>query len=137
VEPNPNADVEVHNFTYALYPHQGTWKQADTVGEAYNVNQSAYAVCGGQAGKRFSFAGVNRKNVVLETVKQAESGEGTVLRLYECQNARTKVTMDLPQGVTKAYSTNLLEEVEEELTVENGKVTFTILPYEIKTILVR
>ena len=136
IEPNPNADVEVHHFTYALYPHQGTWKQADTVKEAYFLNQPAYAVAGAE-GLNSSFASVDRDNVVLETVKQAESGSGTVLRLYECQNARTKVTLTVSGPYTKAYSTNLLEEVEEELPMENGRVKFTIKPYEIKTILLK
>ena len=137
VEPNPNADVELHQFTYSLYPHSGTWKQANTVEEAYNLNQSAYAVMGGEPGSSFSYASVDKKNVILETVKQAENGDGTVLRLYECQNARTKTTLTVPAGFTKAYSTNLLEEIEEELEILDGKVRFTILPYEIKTILLR
>ena len=136
IEPNPNADVEVHHFTYALYPHQGTWKQADTVKEAYFLNQPAYAVAGAE-GLNSSFASVDKDNVVLETVKQAESGSGTVLRLYECQNARTKVTLTVSGPYTKAYSTNLLEEVEEELPMENGRVKFTVKPYEIKTILLK
>ena len=136
VEPNPNADVEVHHFTYALYPHQGTWKQADTVKEAYFLNQPAYAVAGAE-GLNSSFASVDKDNVVLETVKQAESGSGTVLRLYECQNARTKVALTVSGPYTKAYSTNLLEEVEEELPMENGRVKFTVKPYEIKTILLK
>ncbi len=137
IEPNPNADVEVHHFTYSLYPHQGTWKQAGTVKEAYNLNQPAYAVAGGEAGKCVSFASVDKPNVVLETVKQAEDGCGTVLRLYECENARTKVRLALPEGVTQAYITNLLEEVEAPLAVEDGKAVFTIKPYEIVTILLK
>lgn len=137
VEPNPNADVEVHEFTYSLYPHGEGWQQAGTVREAYNLNQPAYAVSGGEAGKSFCFASVDKDNVVLETVKGAEDGNGTVLRLYECENARTRVTLTVPAGVTSAYSTNLLEEIEEELTVAGGKATFTIKPYEIKTILLR
>ena len=137
VEPNPNADVEVHSFTYSLYPHQGTWKQAGTVAEAYNVNQPAYAVAGGEIGKAYSFASVDKANVVLETVKEAENGDGTVLRLYECGNARTKTTLTVNAPFTKAYTANLLEETEEELAVVDGKVTFTIKPFEIVTIVLR
>ncbi len=137
VEPNPKADMEVHEFTYSLYPHGGTWKQANTVQEAYNLNQKAYAVAGGEAGMRRSFASVNAKNVVLETVKEAEDGNGTVLRMYECENARTKCTLTVNADVSKAYSVNLIEEIEEELPVVDGKITFTIKPYEIKSILVR
>ena len=137
VEPNPNADVEVHEFTYSLYPHGGSWQAAGTVREAYNLNQPAYAVCGGEEGRAYSLASVDKDNVILETVKQAEDGCGTILRMYECENARTKVVLTVPAGTAKAYSTNLLEEIEEELAVEDGKVCFTIKPYEIKTILLR
>ena len=137
VEPNPNADVEIHDFTYALYPHDGSWRDAATVQEAYKLNQPAYAVAAGQPGASCSFASVNKDNVILETVKQAEDGNGTVLRLYECQNARTKTVLTVSSEYTKAYSTNLLEEIEEELPIVDGKVNFTILPYEIKTILLR
>lgn len=137
VEPNPNADVETHSFTYALYPHSETWKQAGTVAEAYNLNQPAYAVPGGEVGSAMSYASVDKTNVVLETLKQAEDGNGIVARLYECENGRTKAALTVPAGITKAYSTNLLEQIEEELPVVDGKVSFTIKPYEIKTILLR
>ncbi len=137
VEPNPNTDVEMHTLTYALYPHAGTWRGADTVHQAYYLNQPAYARTGGTPGAQFSYASVEPKNVILETVKQAEDGNGTVLRLYECQNSRTKTVLTVPAGVTAAYSTNLLEEIEEELPVVDGKVSFVVKPYEIKTILLR
>ena len=137
VEPNPNADVEVHTFTYALYPHGETWKEAATAHESYKLNQPAYVVAAGQPGQAMSYASVDQRNVILETVKEAENGSGTVLRLYEFENARTKTVLHVPAGVTRAYSTNLLEEIEEELPVENGQVAFTIKPYEIKTILLQ
>lgn len=137
VEPNQNADVELHNFTYALYPHAEDWRRGGTVQEGYKLNQPMRVVEAGVPCRQFSFASVNRDNVILETVKQAEDGNGTVLRLYEAHNARTKVTVSVSKPVTSAYSTNLLEQIEEELPVVDGKITFTIKPYEIKTILLR
>ena len=137
IEPNPNADVELHSFTYSLYPHGETWKQAGTVRESYKLNLPAYTVLGGTPGKSYSLVSLDTPNVVLETVKQAENGEGTVLRLYESENARTKTALTLPEGVTKAYETNLLEEIEAELPVVDGKLHFVMKPYEIKTILLR
>ena len=137
IEPNPVADQEEHVFTYALYPHAGTWRDAGTVRESFFVNQPLRAVAGGEPGAAFSLAGVEQANVVLETVKQAEDGSGTVLRLYESENARTQTVLRIPAGVAKAYSCNLLEEIEEELPVQDGKVRFLTKPYEIKTILLR
>ena len=137
VEPNPNADVEMHTFTYALYPHVGTWKEARTVEESYQLNLPAYAMQGGQPGQTFSYAAVEPRNVVLETVKQAENGDGVVLRMYECENARTKTVVRLPEGAQKAYLTNLLEEVQEELPIVDGQVTLITKPFEIQTLLVK
>ena len=137
VEPNPNADVEMHTFTYALFPHAGTWKEAGTVEESYQLNLPAYAVRGGQPGTAFSYTAVEPRNVVLETVKQAENGDGVVLRMYECENARTKTVVRLPEGAQRAYLTNLLEEIQEELPIVDGKVTFMTKPFEIQTVLVK
>ncbi len=137
IEPNPVADQEEHVFTYALYPHAGSWRDAGTVRESYFLNQPLRTVEGGAPGAAFSFASVEQENVVLETVKQAEDGHGTVLRLYESENARTKTVLHVPDGVTKAYSCNLLEEIEEELPVADGKISFLAKPFEIKTILLR
>ena len=134
VEPNPNADVETHRFTYALYPHGETWKQAGTVRESYKLNQPAYVLPAGTPGKTYSYAAVDKSNVILETVKQAEDGQGTILRLYECENARTKFTLTVPPTTTQACITNLLEEPQHPLTVTNGQIPCTIHPYEILTI---
>ena len=137
IEPNPNTDVELHRFTYALYPHGEGWQQAGTVRESYKLNQPAYAIAAGTPGRSRSFASVDAANVILETVKQAEEGCGTILRLYESENARTNVTLTLPAAVTGAWETNLLEEAEQELNVADGTVRFVMKPYEIKTILIK
>ncbi len=134
IEPNPVTDQEEHVFTYAIYPHKEGWRQAGTVSEAYKLNQPAIAVSGGQAGRSFGMASVDRDNVILETIKRAESGEGTVLRMYESENALTKATLTVNKDFTKAYVCNLLEEEIEEAKTEGNKITITCKPYEIVTV---
>ncbi len=137
VEPNPNADVEEHVFTYALYPHLGAWREGGTVREAYKLNLPAYTVPAGTPGRRASYVSAAPENIVLETVKQAEDGDGVILRLYESENARTRAVLTLPEGVGRAYDTDLLENIQRELPVRDGKLELTVMPYEIKTILLR
>ena len=36
--PDPTADQEMHEFTYALMPHEGDWRQAQVPGRAYEFN---------------------------------------------------------------------------------------------------
>lgn len=134
IEPNPTTDQEEHFFTYAIYPHAETWRAAGTVKEAYMLNQPAIAVNGGKPGATVSFATVDKENVILETIKQAEDGKGTVLRLYESENAKTKVCLTVQKPFAKAYICNLLEEEEAEAHVEGNTISFTCKPYEIVTI---
>ncbi|HEY9647599.1 MAG TPA: glycoside hydrolase family 38 C-terminal domain-containing protein, partial [Chroococcidiopsis sp.] len=37
--PHANADKGMHQFTYALYPHAGSWQAAQTARHAYELNQ--------------------------------------------------------------------------------------------------
>ncbi len=134
IEPNPETDQEEHFFTYALYPHAEGWREAGTVREAYLLNQPARAVNSGRPGESRTVASVNQSNVVLETIKAAEDGSGTVLRLYESENALTKaeLTVNLPFG--KAYLCNLLEEAESEAQVVENRIAVTLKPYEVITV---
>lgn len=73
-EPNPTTDQENHYFTYAIYPHAGTWREADTLQEGYDLNQPVIAVNGSTAQKYYSFVSCDKNNIMLETVKPAEDG---------------------------------------------------------------
>lgn len=134
IEPNPTTDQEMHFFTYAIYPHAEGWRVGGTVREAYQLNQPAFAVAGGQPGESMSFASVDKDNVILETIKAAEDEEGTILRLYESENARTNVCLTVNRPFTRAYLCNLLEETETEAQVEGNQILFACKPYEIVTV---
>ena len=45
------------------------------------------------------FLSVDKRDVVLETVKKAEDGDGVIVRLYEVENARTKVTLHCAEAI--------------------------------------
>lgn len=138
IEPNPTTDQEVHHFTYAIYPHAEKWQAAGTVPQAFFLNQPALAVQGGKPGESFSLAGLDAPNVVLETIKRAEDGDGAIVRMYECENSLTNVTMDWNLPFHAAESCNCLEQPDgEPVEVKDGKITFTVKPYEIKTIRIR
>ncbi len=134
IEPNKVTDQEEHYFTYALYPHAENWRAAGTVAEAYKLNQPAFAVEKGTPGDCVSFAGVDKDNVILETVKAAEDGNGTIFRLYESENSLTKAVLTVDRPFTKAYICNLIEEVESEAEVTGNQIHFTCKPYEIVTV---
>ena len=139
IEPNPTTDQEIHTFTYSLYPHTESWTADGTVKEAFFVNQPAFAVKGGNENECYSLASVNAANVILETVKQAEDKDGYVVRVYECENSLTPVTLKWNRSFTSAVECNLIEETEEnsDVTVNGDEINFTIKPYEVKSIRIK
>ncbi len=134
IEPNPVADQEEHVFTYALYPHAEGWRTAGTVAEAYKLNQPLAVQTGTEAGKEYSFASVDRDNVMIETVKRAEDGKGTVIRLYESENAYTKAKLTVNTNFSRAYICNLLEEAEYEAGADGNVIDVILKPYEVVTV---
>lgn len=137
IEPNPTADQEEHEFTYAIYPHAEGWRAAGTVDEAYRLNQPLTAETGTVDRDAYSLVSVDRDNVVLETVKMAEDGSGIVLRLYESENALTRAKLTVDTAFEKAYVCNLLEEIESEAAVNGNVVEVALKPYEVVTVLLR
>ncbi|NOK59458.1 MAG: Alpha-mannosidase [Chloroflexi bacterium AL-W] len=140
--PDPEADQGEHRFTYSLLPHREGWGTT-TIQEAYALNNPALIhTCQSSSvdhqpstdGDNGSFVMVDQPHVVIETVKQAENGNGIIVRLYESQRRRGPVTLTTRFGLTSASRTNLLEEHQESLSCNSHQVTFTISPYEIVTL---
>ncbi|MBQ6595632.1 MAG: alpha-mannosidase [Clostridia bacterium] len=133
--PNPEADQEVHRFTYAILPHSGDWREADTPQNAYRLNVPVLTVPGsGTRDVLGSFASVDQDNVMIEAVKQQLDGEAAIVRLYECHGARTDVTLTLGCAPRNVKLVNLLEDEIGDADVEGNVVRMTLRPYEIVTL---
>ncbi len=139
--PDPMADFGEHQFRYSLYPHAGSWKE-DTQREAYLLNDPIICYRSKVEGERsvsrlsnlHSLFSVSSPNVIIETVKRAEDGNGIIVRLYESQRSRGPVQIQAGFGVQSAWETNLLEENESQLQVENDAIQLSLRPYQIMTI---
>jgi alpha-mannosidase len=139
--PDAHADEGSHEFTYSLYPHGGTWRDALTVRRGYELN---YPLLVRQLEKHegdlkdeFSFLQIQSDNVVLTAAKKAEEEDALILRFYEWAGKETDVKLGLPVGAMNASETNLMEKPLGDLSLREGAVTVHTKPYEIKTVLVR
>lgn len=138
IDPNKTADQEEHVFTYALYPHKEMWSAAGTVQEAYKLNQPAYATKGELKNTGKSFISTDKDNIIIETVKPAENGDGMIVRLYDCENSLTKATLTFAEGMLESVEEcNLMEEKEADIETCGNSFTVSVKPYEIKTYRVR
>jgi len=73
-------------------------------------------------------------NIIIETVKQAEDGDGIIVRLYESQRKRGQVKVHVGAEIESAWETNLLEEDQSQLQVESNRVILNLRPYQIMTL---
>ena len=80
-------------------------------------------------------AAVDQARKGAQQLAQEDRKDGFVLRLYETERAKTQCLLHLPEA-KQVFVTNILEDVQEELPVENGTVSLTFHPFEIKTLLV-
>jgi alpha-mannosidase len=139
--PDPHADEGHHEFTYALYPHGGGWKDALTIRRGYELNYKLISLPAekheGMLASEHSFVQVQADNVIVTALKKAEDDNGLVLRFYEWAGKESEVTIQLPPGAESAAETDLMERPIGSLAVHNGGVSAHTKPYEIKTIKVR
>ena len=138
--PDPAADYGEHHFTYSLFPHTGSWDER-TQAAAYALNDPPIGwVAGKQAkavGKRSTCVPLFRcrqPNVIVETVKRAEDGQGVILRLYESQRKRCQVGIIFPLPVKAAWITDLLEENLSPLQLLDNGLSLELKPYQIVTL---
>jgi alpha-mannosidase len=139
--PDPHADEGLHEFTYSMYAHPGTWKEADTVRRGYELNYDLLAIetakHPGRLKEEHSFFEVQAENVVMTAVKKAEEDGSLILRFYEWAGIESDAKITLPPGAQSASETDLMERAAGDLALQGGAVTVHTKPYEIKTIRVR
>jgi hypothetical protein len=82
-----------------------------------------------------NFLDVAGENVALITWKQAENGEGTILRLQEIAGAPAESRISLPRsGISSAELCSGVEANLRSLPVENNAVRLTFTPFEVLTV---
>ena len=136
--PDPHADEGQHEFTYSLYPHGGTWREAETVRQGYGLNYGLLSTNAekheGALAPQHSFLQVEPQNVVVTAVKKAEDDDALILRFYEWAGRETDVRLHLPPGAQTASETDLMERATETLSLDNQTCTVHTKPYAIQTV---
>jgi alpha-mannosidase len=139
--PDAHADEGRHEFTYSMYPHAGSWREALTVRRGYELN---YPLLSREEKKHqgslkdaFSFVDVSPQDVVLTALKKAEDDSALIVRFYEWSGKQGDVKVHLSAGAEEATETDLMERPLGELSAHDNSVTVHTKPYEIKTVRIR
>ena len=137
--PDPTADRGYHEFTYAIYPHSGTWQAAQTVRKGLELNSSLQVVGLGDGGtgglgdwvvnkSSKSFIDLQAENLILMAFKPSEALDRSwVLRCYEAHGVEGKIELTGDLGLEIDRVVNILEEPQPEI------VDSTIKPWQIRS----
>ncbi len=102
--PDPIADWGYHEFTYAVYPHAGTWQTAATVRKGYELNsplqvlqfdrEITAASTGDELASASSLLNLQADNLVLMAFKPSDDPAQTwVMRCYECHGVAGEIEL--------------------------------------------
>lgn len=134
--PNYEADQGKHEFTYSLYPHSDSFKRGGTINESYILNRPMSAVTAPGGGKLPSCKGAvsaDCKNIIIETVKPAEDGNGIVIRMFDAWDKKSNPTVKLGFDAKNIWLCDLMENKQEKLGSGNS-VKLNVNNFEIITI---
>ncbi|HBG02755.1 MAG TPA: alpha-mannosidase, partial [Firmicutes bacterium] len=137
IEPDPQADQGLHQFTYGLLPHQGDWYEAKTTQAGYELNFPLRGVISSSAQGTLASSGhllqVESESTILDTVKKAEDSQELVLRFYEFGNRTDQISVTFPHTLRGVRECNLMEKADKDVEFQGNRFTFTLNPYEIRT----
>jgi len=138
LSPDPVADRGKHCFSYALYPHKGDWREADTVRRGYEFNYPLIALFvdshPGEMPPEYSFFKVSASNIILVTVKKTEDRETVILRFYEAEGINTDTLVTLFRRPKEIYELDLMENRQHLVSFNDKSFTLKFGRSEIKTI---
>lgn len=128
--PDDTADRGKHTLTYALYPFASSFADSGTVQAGYELN-APVAILPGRCTPTEEIW-VEGGNVILETIKPADDGNGIILRLYESVRTSTACVLHVPYAA-KCIECNMAE--EEQDTLGAGRdFALSLRSFEIKTL---
>ena len=135
--PDRKGDLGAHKFTYSFYPHTGTWQTSETVKEALKLNVPLKAIDvtaqEGSLPQEHSFISCDIEDIIIDTVKAAQDGNGTIIRVYQSRRVRGERTLTINLPFTKAYECNLMEDENKEIEFNGNSITFNTTPFDVKT----
>ena len=134
-------EIGAHVFEYALIPAAGDWRNTFADAHAFVTPLRAVATSshGGVLASASSFVEVTPREFVISAIKQAEDGQGLIIRGYNISDQPRDVTLRLHRVFTRAARVNLNEEEIGPLDLRDGRevrlpvngkeiVTWTVIP---------
>ncbi len=126
-------------FQYALYPHQGNWQEGAVLQEAYSHKVPLKIIQGvsnkGELPPLAQFFEIEpQEKLILSALKQAEDGEGILIRFWNCTKEALQARIKTLLPLTSAKKVRLDETPLENLQLKKGELSLPVKKGEIVSI---
>jgi alpha-mannosidase len=137
--PCPDSDKGIHEFTYRLLPHQGSWRDAQVVRAGYNLNNALMISPNNNLlepehiDHRFSFIAIASNAIVISALKLAEDDSSWILRLYEAHGEPVTTEITFRLAISSITECDLMERDLGEISYSGNQFSCEFQLHEIKT----
>ena len=127
-----------HNrYGYAIYSHEGDYTNGTQfAARAFNQPMAAFITNrhNGAIGTEYSFGSISNRDVIIRAIKKAENSNEIIVRVNEGANKTAEnVELSLSNGIISAKEVYATEDEIKPADVVDGKLVFSLAPYEVKT----
>jgi alpha-mannosidase len=129
-DPDPDADLGEHEFTYALLPHTGALIDANVMAAAEQLNITPLVLDNCRAANAAWPVTVSGEGLSLTVLKKAEKEECLAVRIVETLG---KTSSGALHAAGRVVETNLLEWTDGKPSDVKGEMPVTLRPFEIRT----
>jgi alpha-mannosidase len=127
-------DQGEHCFTYVLLPHAGTWREAETVRRARELNVPCLVAGGHREMRVPPLVKLDAPNVQISAIVPGQLRGTVLVRLYEAQGVAGPARIQLGWPCREICEVGLDEKVRRVLSSRGGAVRLAFRPFEIKTL---
>jgi alpha-mannosidase len=139
------------SFSYAFYPHTGSWRESDVVRAGYEFNNPLTVTLPenptGKVPREQSFLTFDEGGVVVTAIKPAAnpiarfendegnpSQHGVIVRAYESTGRGARGKLKLGRPIEKAFAASLMEQDRGEIEMDGSCVNWSLGPFSIETV---
>lgn len=145
-------EQKTHRFTYSLYPHTGSYRDAGVYRKGLEVNDPLFAIDGNERHHRAHLPEKqgfieSNENIVITAIKAGGypmasmnldtkdiTERGMVIRYFEPHGREGTGEIKFGFGVEKATRVNLLEEGNGDVEIRGNGIKLPITPHTIETL---
>jgi alpha-mannosidase len=129
----------IHQVRYSLYPHIGTWYNANTMQKAYEFNYPLIVLResthSGSMPSNHSFIDVSPENIMVTVLKKTEDSDDLIIRFYETHGIEciAKIKLSPLMGIDAVHKTDLLENEIENIPMIKNEFETKVGKFSIET----